>query len=114
MAFRVGLLGRDVSVVKIGKKSIKSTLMWPWDPLSVWVDEKHKVYLPGEQVAGTWRLYWGPAGSWEQKWNRERVQTKVTRCSHSHCQAPAHRVAFRASQERLEALAMMVSGTGRC
>ena len=27
MAFRVGLLGRGVSVVKIGKKSIKSTLM---------------------------------------------------------------------------------------
>ena len=40
MAFRVGLLGRDVSVVKIGRKSIKSTLMWPWDPLTVWVDEK--------------------------------------------------------------------------
>lgn len=40
MAFRVGLLGRGVSVVKVGKKSIKSTLMWPWDLLSVWVDEK--------------------------------------------------------------------------
>ena len=58
----MGLLGRGMSVVKIGKKSIKSTLMWPWSPLSVWVDEKLCDLSP--RRAGSWYLevVLGPCG----------------------------------------------------